>query len=173
LWQAEQAAINVTVSAKDKTWTFGNNGNLTFPNSTVQTTAWTGSVAYSNVTGTPQTTGSWTVTTGTNTYSFEVTAGATYVMWVRGSTDNGVISWNATVTITNANLPVLGQQQAYAYSGAGTLLDFTSLPSQIIGTAGAVTRSGTLLSEPAGLFEFGIDNTSGASVTVYYGWTKI
>ena len=34
------------------TWTFGGN-ELTFPNSTIQTTAWTGTVAYSNVTGTP------------------------------------------------------------------------------------------------------------------------
>jgi len=105
LWQAEQAAINVTVSAKDKTWTFGNdgqltvpgairkdgslylnsggsttaasvfvngnagsiilrtanqetnhdftfdaNGNLTFPDNTVQTTAWTGGLDFSSVT---------------------------------------------------------------------------------------------------------------------------
>ena len=35
------------------TWTFGETGSLTFPNSTVQSTAWTGSVAYSAVTGTP------------------------------------------------------------------------------------------------------------------------
>jgi len=34
-------------------WVFGRNGSLTFPNATVQTTAWTGSVAYSSVTGTP------------------------------------------------------------------------------------------------------------------------
>lgn len=117
--------------------------------------------------------GEWTVTTGTNNYSFTVTSSGTYVMWVRGTTDNGVISWNATVTLTNDNLPAVGQQQAYAYSGAGTLLDFTSLPSQIIGAAGSVTRSVTLLGTPVGAFEFGINNTSGSSVTVYWGWTKI
>ena len=36
-----------------KLWTFGQDGGLIFPDSTVQTTAWTGTVAYSNVTGTP------------------------------------------------------------------------------------------------------------------------
>jgi hypothetical protein len=30
-WQAEQAAINVTITAKDKTWTFGNDGSITLP----------------------------------------------------------------------------------------------------------------------------------------------
>ena len=35
-------------------WSFdGAAGNITFPDSTVQTTAWTGNVAYGNVTGTP------------------------------------------------------------------------------------------------------------------------
>ena len=36
-----------------KSWTFDGHGNITFPDSTVQTTAWTGTVAYSNVSGTP------------------------------------------------------------------------------------------------------------------------
>ena len=36
-----------------KLWTFGQDGGLIFPDTTVQTTAWTGTVAYSNVTGTP------------------------------------------------------------------------------------------------------------------------
>ena len=35
------------------TWNFGTNGTTTFPDASVQTTAWTGTVAYSNVTGTP------------------------------------------------------------------------------------------------------------------------
>ena len=137
--------------------------NLLFYNTTSK------EVTYSTLKGG----GSWTVTTGTNTYSFEVTAGATYVMWVRGTTNNGVIAWNATVTLTNTNLPALGQQRAYAYSGAGTLLDFTSLPSRIVGAEGTTTRSPTILGTSSGLIEFGISNTSPGDVTVYYGWTKI
>jgi hypothetical protein len=34
-------------------WQFNTSGQMTFPDSTVQTTAWTGSVAYASVTGTP------------------------------------------------------------------------------------------------------------------------
>ncbi len=291
LWQVEQAAINVTVSAKDKTWTFGNNGTLTlpnsgsikstdvtiksvsptnplatkdwvfdgigritFPNNTVQTTAFTGSATslvggvhsvtvdsglgmlniprevyflgdgsfpgiitwetadpglairasanksiYIDTNGgltrwkfapdgklvfpdnTEQTTayspgakGQWTVTTGTNTYSFTVDAGATYVMWVRGTTDNGVISWNATVTITNANLPAVGTSGAYVYTGGGTMLDFTTVPDRITTpSSGGISRLATILGAPSTEFNFGINNASGASVTVYWGWTKI
>jgi hypothetical protein len=39
--------------ATTKSWKFGYNGNLTFPDTTVQTTAWTGSVSYTNVTDKP------------------------------------------------------------------------------------------------------------------------
>ena len=53
----EKNAGNVVVgtnsTATTSTWTFGTDGRLTFPDATVQTTAWTGTVAYSNVTGTP------------------------------------------------------------------------------------------------------------------------
>jgi hypothetical protein len=118
--------------------------------------------------------GSWTVTTGTNTYSFTVDAGATYVMWVRGTTDNGVISWNATVTITNTNLPAVGTSGAFVYTGGGTMLDFTAVPDRITTpTSGGVSRLATILGAPSTTFEFGINNASGASVTVYWGWTKI
>jgi hypothetical protein len=34
-------------------WIFGTDGTATFPDDSIQTTAWTGTVAYSNVTGTP------------------------------------------------------------------------------------------------------------------------
>jgi hypothetical protein len=37
----------------EKYWLLGADGSLRFPDTTVQTTAWTGSVAYSSVTGTP------------------------------------------------------------------------------------------------------------------------
>jgi hypothetical protein len=94
-------------------------------------------------------------------------------MWLRAVVDNGVIAYNATFTITNANLPVLGQQQAYAFSGAGTVLDFTSLPNQIVGTSGSVTRSPTILGTPANQFTFVIQNDSGEVVDLHYGYTKI
>jgi hypothetical protein len=145
------------------TWKFDKDGKLVFPDNTVQTTAYS-----------PGAKGQWTVTTGTNTYSFTVDAGATYVMWVRGTTDNGVISWNATVTITNTNLPAVGTSGAYVYTGGGTMLDFTAVPDRITTpSSGGISRLATILGAPSTTFEFGINNASGASVTVYYGWTKI
>ena len=46
-------AANYVAATTAPEWTFGSNGSLTFPNATVQTTAWTGTVAYSNITGAP------------------------------------------------------------------------------------------------------------------------
>ena len=324
LWQAEQAAINVTVSAKDKTWTFGNNGSLTLPNgsvikdkdnsalsfgygagttnqgassiaiglavgetnqgnasiaigvqtaidqqgfSSVAIGALTGSysqgsytiaigryaghnsqgtygialgheagktsqgaqaIAIGNSAGylnqhansiilnasgstlnsdgtsrfyvdpirsdatpsnvlfynttskevtygaNPKTQGTFTLGLGTNGITITLDVNATYTMWLRAVVDNGVISYNATVTITNANLPVLGQQQAYAYTGAGTPLDWVSLPTQIINTAGGVIRNSTLIGPlPANVFDFVIQNDSEQEVELQYGYTKI
>ena len=44
MWVDHENAYITTNNAAN-TWTFGNNGSLTFPDSTVQTTAWTGSVS--------------------------------------------------------------------------------------------------------------------------------
>jgi hypothetical protein len=115
--------------------------------------------------------GSWTLATGTNTVSFTVTAGQTYTMWVNGNIPNGIVVWNATVTLTNTNVPVIGQQFGWYYS-AGNALVLTSMPSQIIGTAGSISSASPAVSN-TNTFTFGITNNSGSSQTVYYGWTQI
>jgi len=116
-------------------------------------------------------TGSWTLSAGTNTVSFTVTAGQSYVMWVNGNIPNGIVNWNATVTLSNNNVPVIGVQYGWYYV-AGNALVLTSIPSQIVGTAGAISTSA-----PAGsntnTFTFGITNNSGVSQVVYYGYTKV
>ena len=115
--------------------------------------------------------GSWTLSAGTNTVSFTVTAGQSYVMWVNGNIPNGIVNWNATVTLSNSNVPVIGVQYGWYYL-AGNALVLTSIPSQIVGTAGTISTSA-----PAGsntnTFTFGITNNSGTSQTVYYGYTQI
>ena len=115
--------------------------------------------------------GSWTLSAGTNTVSFTVTAGESYVMWVNGNIPNGIVNWNATVTLSNSNVPVIGVQYGWYYL-AGNALVLTSIPSQIVGTAGSISTSA-----PAGLntntFTFGITNNSGTSQIVYYGYIKI
>ena len=153
---------NVVIETNDgnntRSWTFETNGNITFPDATTQGTA------YQRVTG------SWTVTTGSADYSFTVPQNGTYTMWVRGKCDNGIITWNATATVTNNNVPVLGQQFAWNYNGGGTPIELTDIPHQFVGTANTVISSNPSVSTPTNTFTFTINNTSGSSQTVYWGY---
>jgi hypothetical protein len=94
-------------------------------------------------------------------------------MWVDCNITNGILAWNATATVTNNNVPVVGAQYAWVYNGGGTPVDFTSIPNQFTGTANTIVRSSTAPSATTNRFDFGINNTSGGNVTVRYGYTKI
>ena len=115
--------------------------------------------------------GSWTLATGANTVSFTVTTGQSYVMWVNGNIPNGIVNWNATVTLSNSNVPVVGVQYGWYYL-AGNALALTSIPSQIVGTAGTISTSAPAVSN-SNTFTFGITNNSGTSQLVYYGYLRI
>jgi hypothetical protein len=128
----------------------------------------------SSLTGVALTTSSsWTVTTGTNTYSITVPASGTYQIWVRGNIPNGIIAYNATAVVTNTNVPVVGAQYAWVYNGGGTPIDFTSIPNQFIGTANTIVRSSVAPSATTNRFDFGINNSSGSSQTVYWGYVAL
>jgi hypothetical protein len=118
-------------------------------------------------------TGSWTVTPGTNNYSFTVDINNTYNLWVLGNIPNGIIVYNATVSVSNTNVPVIGYQYAWNYTGGGSPILFTSIPDQIIGTAGAISTSSPSVSTPTNTFVFGIQNNTGSNITVNYGYLKI
>lgn len=118
------------------------------------------------------TTGSWTLTPGSNTVSFTVSQGYTYTMWVNGNIPNGICVWNATVTVTNSNVPVIGQQFAWYYTG-GNMLVLTSIPAQIIGTAGTINTSAPSVGTTTNVFTFGITNNSGSSQVVNWGYATI
>ena len=60
---------------------FTQGGPITFPDATIQTTA------YAPVEG------SWTLAPGANTVSFTVDWNFTYAMWVRGNIPNGISVW--------------------------------------------------------------------------------
>jgi hypothetical protein len=130
-----------------------------------------GSSGTSGVSGNAPVTGSWTLATGANTVSFTVTAGESYVMWVNGNIPSGIVNWNATVTLSNSNVPAIGVQYGWYYL-AGNALELTSIPSQIVGTAGTISTSAPAVSN-SNTFTFGITNNSGTSQTVYYGYTQI
>jgi hypothetical protein len=160
---------NVTLIAGSYNWTFDNTGNLTLPGNTF-------SVNYANNTPVDVVTrfeSSWTVPVGNSTQSFTVTASNTYYMWVDCNIPNGILVWNATGTVTNTNVPVVGYQYAWVYNGGGTPIDFTSIPNQFIGTANTIVRSNVAPSSTTNRFDFGINNTSGGNVTVRYGWIQI
>jgi hypothetical protein len=117
--------------------------------------------------------GSWTVTTGTNTYNFTLPSSGTYTMWVEGNIPNGIIAWNATVTVTNGNVPAIGYQYAWNYTGGGSPILITAIPNQIRGVAGTISTDNTYVGTTSNRFDFTIANTSGSSRTVYYGYAKI
>jgi hypothetical protein len=159
---------NVTLVAGAYDWTFDNTGNLTLPGNTF-------SVNYANNTPVDVVTrfeGSWNVATGNTTQSFTVNGGHTYQMWVQGNIPNGIIVWNATVSVSNTNVPVIGQQFAWNYEGGGNPIMLTSIPAQIIGTAGAISNASPSVAN-TNVFTFGINNTSGTAQTVQYGWIQI
>jgi hypothetical protein len=115
--------------------------------------------------------GSWTVSAGSSTYSFTAPANADYVMWMRGNIPNGICIWNATVSISNSNVPVIGNQYGWYYT-AGNALVLTAIPSQIIGTSGSISTSSPAVSN-SNTFSFGITNNSGTNQTVFYGYKTI
>ena len=160
---------NVGIVAGSYNWSFNNTGNLTLPGNTF-------AVNYANNTPVNVVTkfeGTWTVPTGNSTQSFTVSPSETYYMWVDCNIPNGILVWNATATITNTNVPVVGAQYAWVYNGGGTPIDFTSIPNQFTGTSNTIVRSSTAPSATTNKFDFGINNTSGSAQTVRYGWIQI
>ena len=159
---------NISIqTATTTTWTFGTNGNLTLPASGDVVDSTSVSQLAKRVEG------SWTVTAGTNTYSFTVPMDGTYTMWVKGNIPNGIIVWNATLSISNTNVPAIGTQYAWNYTGGGSPILLTTIPDQIRGTVGTISTDATYAGTTSNRFDFGISNTSGSSQTIYYGWIKI
>jgi hypothetical protein len=115
--------------------------------------------------------GSWSLATGANTVSFTVTAGQSYVMWVNGNIPNGIVNWNATVTLSNTNVPAIGVQYGWYYI-AGNALVLTSIPSHIVGVAGSIGTASPPVSN-SNTFTFGITNNSVSSQIIYYGYTQV
>jgi hypothetical protein len=157
-----------------------NNGIVEITGSLIATSI-TGSIASTNgvISGSSQlttsfpskTTGSWTVPAGTSTRSFTVDWNHSYQMWVIGNIPNGIISWNANVNVTNANVPIVGSQYGWYYVDGNALI-LTSIPAQIVGVNGAISTT-SFSTTTSNTFEFGITNNSGATQTINYGYIKI
>jgi hypothetical protein len=116
-------------------------------------------------------TGSWSVPTGTSIQSFTVDSNHSYQMWVNGNIPNGILTWNATVNVTNSNVPIVGSQYGWYYP-EGNALVLTSIPPQIVGVNGTISTT-SFVTTTSNTFEFGITNNSGATQTINYGYIKI
>lgn len=162
---------NTRIISGNYTTTFDIYGNVTMPGNVIAPYFIGGGSLLSGVA--TKTTGSWTVTAGTNNYSFTVPANNSYQLWVRGNIPNGIIVYNATVSVSNTNVPVIGQQFAWNYEGAGNPILLTSIPAQIIGTAGTISNANPSVGTTTNEFVFGISNTSGSSQVVYWGYVTL
>ena len=171
---------NLGLGAGDKHWVFDTDGDLTLPSagdildSTGDSVLFSGS--YNDLSNKPdvasKTTGSWTVATGTNTYSITVPINGNYQMWVRCNIPNGIFAYQATVSVTNSNVPVLGTQRGYNYTGGGSPILLTTMPTQIIGAEGTISTA-VVSTTTSNRFDFVINNASGSSQTVSWGYVTL
>ena len=168
-------AYSLYLPVKDKTATLANGtwtltlsalGGIVFPDASIQTTAY---VAASVVN---RTTGSWTLATGSNTVSITVPLNGNYQMWVNGNIPNGIVEWNATVNVSNPNVPAIGSQYAWYYA-AGNALVLTAIPDQIVGTVGVISTSSSYAGTASNVFAFGITNNSTSTQVINWGYTTL
>jgi hypothetical protein len=156
---SSDGTLVIKTNYTSKSWTFGIDGGITFPDSTVQTTAYkTGA-------------GSWSLEPGANTVSFTVSQNTSYTMWVRGNIPNGIVVWNATVSLSNSNVPAIGNQYGWYYAEGNNLV-LDSIPNQIIGTVGTIS-SATVVTTNSNVFSFGITNNSSSTQVVNWGYVRI
>ena len=137
------------------------------------TTGDTGATGLQGATGVGagSTTGSWTLASGTNTVNLSVPINGTYSIWVRGNIPNGIVTYTATVVVTNTNVPVLGSSYGWYYA-AGNALVLTAIPTQIVGTVNNISNA-VIVTTTANVFTFDITNNSGTSQVVNWGYITL
>ena len=121
--------------------------------------------------GAGSTNGSWTLAPGVNTVSITVPINGTYSIWVRGNIPSGIVTYTATVVVTNNNVPVLGSSYGWYYVD-GNQLVLTSIPTQIVGTVNNISTA-PIVTTTANVFTFGITNNSESSQEVYWGYITL
>jgi hypothetical protein len=121
--------LDLDLKAADKTWTFSENGSLTFPDATIQTTAFTGGGAVSN-TGTTSTfvISNTATSNSTNTGALQVTGGVgigggVFVGGNVTATSITALASTATVNSTAASVGYMGLPQNATSSTTLTISD--------------------------------------------------
>ena len=122
-----------TSNGTNNDWLFGADGSLTFPDATVQTTAWTGTVAYSNITDVPSVSTS-TLVNGTSTLSLssigaltfpdstvQTTAYPGYLTWsISASGSSDYVFSGPGIETGNTDDPVLYLYKGFTYKFINT-----------------------------------------------------
>jgi len=80
--------------------------------------------------------------------------------------------YQATVSVSNNNVAVLGTQRAWNYTGAGSPISLTTMPTQIVGAEGTISTA-TVVTTTANVFDFVISNTSGSPQTILWGYVTL
>jgi hypothetical protein len=162
----ETAGVSTNIKVNGKAWAFGTDGKLTLPTG--------GDILNSSgnsVLGTDRVTGSWTLGVDANTVSLTLPGPGTYSIWVNGNIPNGIVTYTATVVLSNNNVPVVGTSYGWYYID-GNALVLDAIPTQIIGTPNTISTA-TLSTTTANVFTFGITNNSGTTQVVNWGYTKL
>ena len=134
-----------------RTWTFGGDGNITFPDTSVQTTAWTGTVAYSNVTGTPNLSG-YALSSQVSTLQITVNNLTNTVSTLTTTATVQALIANSLTTLTS--LSVNGNVSATKFIGDGS-----SLTNITLNQAGNIIGTQTNVTLIAGTSTYLFDNT--------------
>jgi hypothetical protein len=123
-------------SEQDKTWTFNTNGSLTFPDTTVQTTAYTGTAATATSTSTAASVGYIGMPQNSKSANYELVIG-----------DMGkhvYVTATSTVTVpayTSVNFPIGTTIAVVAGTGATVTIDITTDTMNLAGTGTTGTRT--------------------------------
>jgi len=126
-----------------KYWGFDHTGAMTFPDYSVQTTAWTGTVAYSNITGAPSSS-SFPAGIVFNTTELDSTGTSTYSLFNTPTTLN-IANSSSTGTVNIASGPTVSGSTVNLNLGtnglAGSITN-VNIGSQISGATSVITAYG-------------------------------
>jgi len=119
-------------------------------------------------------TGTWTLpSNSSNEYSFTTNPSASYIMSIIGTTSDGqgILKWTAFVTLSNTNVPVIGEQRGW-FNTTGNKLRIEEIPGQIIGTPGSILNSSPVVLN-TNVFKFTLTNNTNTSQVVTWSYFKI
>jgi len=121
-----QPATDIIIATNSGTWTFSSTGTIGFADGSVQNTAWTGTVSYSNITNVPTPTAVSTSTLYSGTATFSLSSDGTLTLY-RGTTfkDNSnhafAIGQNAGLTNQGTGAVALGYGAGNLNQGASAV----------------------------------------------------